>query len=193
MVPSQNHYPRCHMFKNIKKRIKGAVKKIKGASKKLKGFISRKIKGIFILPVTYGKPVEEIISENPGKVHHFDKRITSANFPAAKENRTEKIPFKVFPHYATSEKALLRMEQKGYRPADIFELLQIAGAPEKIPRGYRRKSLVALGSTHQDMDGKKRVPAILGNEYAHEVPLIERMDKWPRHFRFIGVAKDYKP
>lgn len=181
------------MFKKTRKRIKSAFIKIKGAGRKLKNFISRKIRGTFIVPITYGKSVEEIISENPGKVHHFDKRMINRNFPVTKENRTENVPFKVFPHCANSEKALLYMKKKGHRPADIFELLQIAGVPEKIPRRYRHKSLVALGSAHQDLDGKKHVPAILGNEYAHEVPLVPCMDKWPRHFRFIGVPEDYGP
>ena len=169
--------------KGIGKRVRGAGKKVKDAGRKIRGFMSRKIRGIFLAPIIYGKTVEEIILESSDKVDHFDTRINNLNFPVGKSCEAKNVPFKIFRRYANSEKA----KKKGYRHADIFEILQIALMPEKIPRRYRSKSIVALGSAYQDQDGKKHVPVILGNEYSHEVPLVKCEDKWGRLFRFLMV------
>ena len=113
----------------------------------------------YSLVVDYEKSIEDLIKE--GRYAEADPDITSRNFPPKKKGVINvKVELIDFGGYILDVKALHKMEEMGYRPADIYELLTLG---KKHPKLQLQFKIVALGS-------------VLGGKY---VPYLYKSSNFP--------------
>ena len=120
---------------------------------------------------------------------HYDwvnSDITEANFPMPANLVLGADPkLYHFDHDISSEKAIKEMDEDGYRPATIWDLLDFGA---KNPELQRQFPIVALGSVAGF--GGRRSVAYLSRGGAERNLRLDWFDRgWFRTFRFLAVRK----
>ena len=130
----------------------------------------------------------KITLEDLIKKHNFfrvSQEITAENFPDNGERGKDYKLFH-FDKYISSEDAIKEMEKEGYRPANIYELLEW--------KDWNNKGLVvALGSVWQDFDGFRPVAYLNSADSLRKLLLDIWGGDWPGYCRFLAVRKSGTP
>jgi len=132
--------------------------------------------------VDYTKPLAEMIRE--GHFDYKDPNITEENFPKMKVFSTEELVGKT--RSATSEEIIQAMTEKGYRLAELPELLAYGVVN---PDEQRKYPIVTFGSVRQYWSSYRSVPYLLrwNDEPGLALRLFE--DDWNSYCRFLAVRK----
>ncbi len=152
----------------------------KGIESKSTSFITHNFPAILVLERTLKDAIKV------GKYYWKDENITEKNFPTSKElfGIKDMVLFH-FNENISSENASKKMDEAGYRPATLMELLTIG---EKYPEIQCEFSLIALGSSAK-IDDVLCVPNLLGVSIGTYLRLCDWYDVWLPSFRFLAVRK----
>src|SRR3989344_2556568 len=116
----------------------------------------------FLLVVDYDQTLTGLIEMGDYGSARSDQ-LTEKNFPSkGGEVGKKKLLFKIFHSdgFVKGEDVIVRMENDGYRPASLKELLAVGAAKKDLP-----PRLVALGSVWFVFErNNPRVPVIQGND-----------------------------
>ena len=106
-------------------------------------------------------------------------------FPTSQEGTAEvEMELIHLNRYISIDKALCKLYDMGYRPAEFCELLAFG---EQYPEVQRHFWILALGSVYRDQDGYRSVPLLFGNKFERYLYLDDAEDHWDGYFRFAAV------
>ena len=109
--------------------------------------------------------------------------ITDKNFPdKSKPEPTELVHFN---EYLSTEEVLKKIDEQGFRPATLRELLEFA---IKNPDEQRKFPIAALGSSCV-VSGDRHVLYLYGNSTGRGLGLYWFTSRWSSHYRFLVVRK----
>ena len=144
---------------------------------------------IITYPVTvpYSSVIEDLVLDGPYDWWH--KTITSENFPTTRTGLTDlTIELVHFGRFISTDEALRELDQMGYRPAELHELLAFG---EKYPDVHREFPIIALGSVCRSVPGDRRPCCAYlfryGSEYC--LDLFYLGQGWRDDGRFAAVRK----
>jgi hypothetical protein len=138
------------------------------------------------LTVNYDRSIEDLVAA--GDYDSTNRDVTDNNFPSSESSEKE-VEFGMF-HYGeciSSEKAIANMEEAGFRPATMKELLSYG---EKNPEEQREYLIIALGShgSHALLKGDPSVGCLfIGSTNGRRVSLRYFEDGFGVSPRFLGV------
>ncbi len=134
--------------------------------------------------VDYGKSVEEMV--RLGKYSWSDGGITSKKFPTKRTGKEEiQIVLVHFDQFISTEEAIKELDEMGFRPAELRELLAFG---EKYPNIQRKFPVVALGSVRQRPDDRCYVQYLSKIGCERDLILDLGWDIWREPCRFAAVA-----
>ena len=142
---------------------------------------------VYNVVVDYNLSLVEMIKA--GKYDWVNDGITQKHFPL-QEKGLGKIGFTItllhLNRYISSDEAIEKISEAGYRPATLPELLALG---ESQPELQRQFPIVALGSVWQCRGGPRCVPYLWydGSERRLDLTLFER--DWSPHYRFAVARK----
>ena len=137
------------------------------------------------LSVDYDLSVENAVKL--GQYNWTNGDITGKNFPTTRTGKVEVVVELIRFNCAISTKDAQReLDQRGYRPAELHELLAFG---EKYPELQRQFPIVALGSVWQGRDGDRDVPCLVGDGSGRGLDLGWVGDDWCEVCRFAAVRK----
>lgn len=115
------------------------------------------------------------------KFDYVNPNITEEKFPLPARLPTEKTEYKLFKldKEMTSKEVVKEIQEKGYTPANIYELLSW--------RDWNEEDLViALGSV-AEVDGDRSVTYLGGSDTGRGLHLYWWDDRWFRNYRFLAA------
>jgi hypothetical protein len=146
------------------------------------------------LVVDYTKTVEQMIAA--GDYNAPNTSITGKNFPIPKELLGKKVSlpytaytlFRFVNRNVSAEDVILAMDEDGYRPATLAELLALGASQPDL---QKRFPIVALGSAWRSADGSHFVPVLRVGlyDYDRKLSLYWFGDDWDDYDRFLAVRK----
>jgi hypothetical protein len=139
----------------------------------------------YTLDVDYDRKVEFLVQD--GKYDWSNENLTSKNFPAHKQGK-ESIEA-VLVHFNRdigTDAALKELDQQGFRPPNIYELLAFGA---KFPDVQREFPVVALGSVWQDSHGNRSVACLWLDGGGRRASLHWVGFDWDAVYRFLAVRK----
>lgn len=121
-----------------------------------------------------------------GNYDWVNPNITEENFPMP-ENLVIGSEPKLFHFYygISSDTAIKKMDNAGYRPATIWDLLDFGA---KNPKEQRVHKIVALRSV-ASVNGYLSVVYLSGNDHERDLRLDEFNRDWNDYYRFLAVRK----
>lgn len=135
--------------------------------------------------VDYTKTLAEMISV--GNYDWVNSDITNDHFPVKGEGKQEQeLVLFHFNRAISSDDAMKKMEEDGYKPAVIEELLALG---ESQPELQRQFPIVALGSVWRDSDGGRRVPSLDWCDAERDLDLSAFELDWREDYRFLARRK----
>ncbi len=145
------------------------------------------------LVVDYGKTLKQLVTSWHSKT---DGEIIDQKFSSPKiiSGQKTEIALKIF-HFdqtVSSQEVLSQMEQAGYRPATLFELLSFCIASLanlKAGEQFPLFPILALGSCRFDSDGIKWLPYLVAVGNENRIYFRSFDTRWNTYFRFLGVHK----
>jgi hypothetical protein len=143
----------------------------------------------FILKIDYSRTLEEMIFAGKFSWSHYD--INAKNFPPPVEllGKVVENECKIFcfnKDYISSKTVIVRMEAKGFRPANLAELLALA---EAKPELQRQHPIAALGSAYRFFSGDRGVPCLRVDDSNRKLDLGWFGDGWSANYCFLAVRK----
>ena len=150
--------------------------------------------GIIKLTIDYTKTIEQAITD--GNYGWKSNKITTNNFPIFSENIGGKVEVSgklfCFKHDQYLEEIISEMNQDGYRPADIMELVVLGSL---FPKLVKKHDILALGSSMKHSSSSCFFPC-LNSHYADrsldlEFRFLDRRwiaGQFPNHF--LGILKN---
>jgi len=139
----------------------------------------------YLLSVDYGRSVEDGVKA--GHYDWVDSDITSRNFPTKRKGTAEvAVELIHFNWYFWTDRVLRELDEMGYRPAELHELLAFGEKYPEIQRGF---PIFALGSIWQDRGGNRRVPYLGRSGWERELGLARLERCWSMVCRFAAVKK----
>ncbi|MCX6795210.1 MAG: hypothetical protein NT165_00530 [Candidatus Falkowbacteria bacterium] len=144
----------------------------------------------FNLRVDYTKTVEQAIAA--GNYARDYCKFTSLNYsiPSEMIGKNVKISARLF-HFnnrlISAEKAEWELSDKGYRPANLMELLALGATRPGLQKKF---SIIALGSICEPIDGGPQPRTCLtthGTE--RSISISWPGGTWGEDYRFLGVRK----
>ena len=140
---------------------------------------------IFELSINCDQPLADMIAA--GHYDSVNTDITAEHFPITGQGQ---LPIEVELHHFNcrmpSEQALQELDQAGYRPGVIEELLALG---TKNPELQRQFPIIALASRWRYSRGHRDVPSLHGWYGRRELDLLWFGDDWYEHCRFLAVRK----
>ena len=140
---------------------------------------------VYSLSIDYEMSVDE--AKKRGNYDWVNNNITQENFPTKRKGKAEiEIKLFHFNRYISSEDVIKEMDNAGYRPAELHELLVLG---EKYPDLQREFPIAALGSVWLAPDGNRDVPFLnrLGSKRILNLSWLE-LD-WNGRWRFVALRK----
>lgn len=122
-----------------------------------------------------------------GKYDWMNSDITEKHFPT-NILRDYDVEYKLF-HFdrsINSEDVLKAVEQEGFRPGTLAELLALGEAQSDLQKQF---TIIALDSTWQSSVGSCAVPVLGSDEGERELGLKCFWDDWDDDDRFLAVRK----
>lgn len=140
----------------------------------------------FKLVVKYSQTLNQMISAGNYTLKSTD--VDSENFPlpVKLKGKTVELSARIFDGNDLSGNIIITMNEAGYRPATLPELLALGKSEQELQRNF---IVVALGSAWQDEDGVSYVPYIYLNGHQRGVFLMDFKHDWSDNYRFLGVKK----
>jgi hypothetical protein len=91
-----------------------------------------------------------------------------------------------FPDWIKTEDVLKLMDNDGYRPATLYDLLVFGAKNPQEPKGF--VDIVALGSV---IDGVSRLPVCpeISRDFGRNLWLGEACGPWYKHSQFLAVRE----
>jgi hypothetical protein len=133
----------------------------------------------------YGMNVEEAV--RLGKYDWVNSSITSQNFPTTRKGKTElRMELIHFDRWISTRKALKGLDRRGYRPAELHELLTLGA---QYPDLQREFPIVALASVWQSPNGNRKAPCLDGTIAGRNLDLCWLGKDWAGNWRFAAVRK----
>lgn len=162
-----------------------ALQKFLGGLLPTKEAISHLITHSFTVSADEAKTVEELTVE--GKYGWSNSNITSKNFPRPESGtKTEKdVVLFHFGKTMTSEQVISEMEQEGYRPVTIHELLALGITEPNLQREF---PILALGSVCV-LGGDRHVAFLCEDAGDRYLCLFWFGVDWSDYCRFGAVRK----
>ena len=137
------------------------------------------------LSVDYDLSVENAVKL--GQYNWTNGDITGKNFPTTRTGKVEVVVELIRFNCAISTKDAQReLDQRGYRPAELHELLAFG---EKYPELQRQFPIVALGSVWRGRVGSRGVPYLYGFGSGRRLGLHWIGCDWGEVYRFAAVRK----
>jgi len=139
--------------------------------------------------VDYSKSIEQAITL--GNYDWKDDGITAENFPISSEMIGKKVRVTTklfsFNHNISSADAIDEMNEFGYRPATLMELLTLGFS---FPELQRQSTIIALGSVWcANAYARSCVPCLSAIDSMHKLNLYFFDSNWGAGCLFIGVRK----
>jgi len=146
------------------------------------------MKNTFSITVDYDRGICSAIGEGA-----YDCVL---NFESLTDHTTEKsgkdkieVKLLCFRGLLTTEKILSKIDKKGYRPAEVFELLAFGAQHPELQRKF---TIVALGtSAHQHRHSY--TPCLTGSTTIRRLETLFNLEKepcqWTDRYRFLVVKK----
>lgn len=157
----------------------------------IKGTVEVVTKVISYIVNTFTVLVDETLSVEEAiklaKFDWFNDDITPKTFPKPKNGKKGDKEVAIF-HFGkdiSSEDAIAKMDEVGYRPASIWDLLGLA---VKEPNLQRKFPIIALGSVCE-LNGLCRVAYLREVGGRRELDLVWFDEYWNDRCRFAGVRK----
>lgn len=139
----------------------------------------------FTVTVDYSKPLPEMIAT--GRYDWTNSDITSGHFPAKGSGVAElKLELVHLGKAASTDEVLRYLDEQGYRPATLPELLAFGA---KFPEEQRKYPVVALASVWRRSDGSRDVPYLYRDDAGRNLSLHWSGDGWDGGYRFLAVRK----
>jgi len=147
---------------------------------------ARPANNIYALLVDYGRSVEDGV--RAGRYDWVNPNITSHNFPTKRRGKAEVVLELIcFDREISSYEVLFELDKRGYRPADLQELLALG---EKYPELQVEFPIIALGALWpDDPHTLNDVPGLSWYDSKRELDLIAFEVVWGETFRFAAVRK----
>ncbi len=147
--------------------------------------------GMFRVFVSYTQPLSDLIKS--AEFNWVNSDITEKHFPI-NQRPNGAVEMKVFTvqdlvgatRSVTSKEVIQEMDNRGYRPAELPELLAFAMTN---PDEQRKYPIVSLGSIWQDWLGDQGVPYLWGGGFGRSLYLGWFDDGWDSRYRFLAVRK----
>lgn len=142
---------------------------------------------IYPIFVNYDQSIEELV--RLGKYVFSDNRIDTKHFPTNRVGKAEmEIKLIHFNRSILSKDAIEKMDKKGYRPAELHELLAFG---EKYSDVQHKFSIIALGSVWQDSDGDRYFACLYKNkgDLGCHLLLSTVTHGWLKNCHFAAVRK----
>lgn len=137
----------------------------------------------FKVMVDYTKSLKEMIKA--GQYDWVNNGITSDHFPITGSGQKEKeITLFHFNRGISSDNAVVEMEEAGYRPALVEELLALGAAEKELQKQF---PINALGSLWQPPDGRRFVPSLDWGSGGRGLSLGWFEGDWVGSWRFAAV------
>ncbi|MDP2946269.1 MAG: hypothetical protein Q8N61_02345 [bacterium] len=137
------------------------------------------------LSVNYDLPVEGAVKL--GQYDWANGDITGKNFPTTRTGKAEVVVELIhFNRVISTKDAQRELDQRGYRPAELHELLAFG---EKYPELQRQFPIVAPGSVWQYRVGDRRVPYLRRHGSRRSLNLSWIGHDWHELCRFAAVRK----
>lgn len=138
------------------------------------------------LIVDYSQTVKQMIEA--GKYDCIVSDITEKHFPLPSELFGERITVssKLF-HFnrdITSKDVIVEMEEVGYHPAILPELLALGKARPELQRQF---PIIALGSIWRDSDCVRYTPGLRVSNNGRKLNLYWFSGDWNAYYRFLGI------
>jgi hypothetical protein len=136
--------------------------------------------------VYYSRTLEQMIY-----VGHYDSiDVREEYFPVPTELAGKKISVSAklfhFDREISNEETVLEINNAGYRPANIFELLALGSTDPGLQRQF---PVVAIASTWGLGDGGHYVPCLDVSDSARLLRMFWLDRDWPSNIRFLAVKK----
>ena len=140
--------------------------------------------GIFPTKVNYDLSVESLVAN--GKYDWKNENITNKNFPTTKKGEVSlNMELVHFNQTLTSEEVIADLKKRGFRPAELHELLSFG---IQYPEEQRKYPIVALGSVWR-WDVGRRVPYLDGDGGKRDLNLDYFDSLWVGYCRFLAVRE----
>lgn len=140
------------------------------------------------LTIDYTKTVGQVITD--GNYDYKNSNITSENFPISPEMVGKKVEVSAklfhFNRDISSDDAISEMDQAGYRPATLMELLVLGFL---FPELQRQFPIIALGSIWLNAHLNRSVPYLDVDGSERKLNLYWFGGVWNARCRFLGVRK----
>jgi hypothetical protein len=134
---------------------------------------------------SYDRSIEDLIKAV--NYNWVDKNIASANFPAQRSGKMDiEIEFIHFERVMRTEEALAEFDRRGYRAAEIRELLVFI---EQYPNFQRDFPIAALGSIWRNPTGESYCAWLTGDGFQRLLGLYWIDAVWHANCRFAAVRK----
>jgi len=140
---------------------------------------------IFEVMVNYGQTLNKMIKEC--KLEAVGGNITVEHFPIkAKGHKKIELEFFQFDETVRGDHALRRLDEAGYRPVTLPELLALG---RDYPEEQCKYPIVALGSFWRDRDGILLVPYLYKHAGKRGLDLDQLGSNFSPVYRFPVVSK----
>lgn len=142
-----------------------------------------------VLIVDYNKTIKQAIAD--GRYDQKNGNITAENLPISKEMvGTGTVVYAKLFHFnrhISSDDAISKMDEAGYRPANLMELLTLGIL---FPESQRQFLIVALGSIWRDSHDDPCVPLLNITKSKRELDLGWFNESWwNANYRFLAIKK----
>ena len=146
---------------------------------------NEKFARLYVVTVNYGMDVKQAIEF--GNYDWVGGDISQKNFPTKRKGNVDIILKLIhFNRDISTDQVLEELDQMGYRPAELIELLAFG---EKYPQVQREFPIIALDSVWQAIGGAHYAPGLSGpgSERALGLGCVQR--DWDKTWRFAAVPK----
>lgn len=148
-------------------------------------FLPKPAGNLYPVSVDYGRSVADGILA--GQYDWVNVGIVAPHFPTKKSGMHEvKIELIHFDREISTEDALSEIDTRGYRPADLHELLAFGSEHSEIQWEF---PIVALGSVWQARDGNRLAPYLDRDDRVRGLDLGWVKYDWLGFYRFAVVRK----
>ena len=156
-----------------------------GALKKMLRRENPWVRSVYQIVVDYSRPLSEMIEA--GNYNWVNQNITRENFPLTGQGRHElEAELFRFNRVISSEDAIKEMDEAGYRPAVLEELLALGEAHLKLQKQF---SIIALGSLWRNSDCRRYAPFLRSFEFGCDLYMLSFEGDWSGGYRFLACRK----
>ena len=149
----------------------------------------------FVIKINYKESIEKAVAK--GNYDYKNSNINTKNFSGSAKNYIDPslngpvtVTIKLFHFNETlkTDQALDKIDQAGYRPANLYELLALGAQRLRLQREI---SIVGLGSSWLYPHGDRSAPYLNWGSSGRYLRLGWTDHRWSVGWRFAAVSKDH--